>query len=66
MHILCKCWLLGVTFVDVYICQYHVSEEEQEQDLFSPQIDVVLDEPKAKEESVCSGGSLNVSGEYHT
>lgn len=50
----------------IIVCQCHVSEEEQEQDCFSPQIDVVLDEPKAKDESVCSGGSLNVSGECTT
>ncbi|KFK39793.1 hypothetical protein AALP_AA3G289000 [Arabis alpina] len=40
-----------------------VLKEEQERDCFSPQIDVVLDEPKAMDESLCSGGSPNVSGE---
>lgn len=38
-----------------------MSEEEQELDCFSPQID----EPKPKEESSCSGGSPNVSGESY-
>ncbi|KAL1190579.1 E3 ubiquitin-protein ligase PRT1 [Cardamine amara subsp. amara] len=38
-----------------------VLNEEQELDCFSPQIDVVLDEPKAMDESVCCGDSLNVS-----
>lgn len=44
----------------IVICHCHVSEEEQEQEWFSPQIDVVMEEPKAKDESV------NVSGECTT
>ncbi|XP_010513757.1 PREDICTED: E3 ubiquitin-protein ligase PRT1-like [Camelina sativa] len=38
-----------------------VLKEEQEQDCFSPQIDVVFDKENAKDESGCSGDSLNVS-----
>ncbi|CAL9222260.1 unnamed protein product [Arabidopsis halleri] len=38
-----------------------VLKEEQELDCFSPQIDVVLEETKVKDVSVCSGDSLNVS-----
>jgi hypothetical protein len=37
-----------------------VLKEEQERECFSPQIDLVLDL------SVCSGDSLNVSGESST
>ncbi|CAN8268578.1 unnamed protein product [Cochlearia groenlandica] len=41
-----------------------VLKDEQEQDCFSPQIDVVFDESKAvKDESECSKNSLNVSDE---
>ncbi|XP_006297663.2 E3 ubiquitin-protein ligase PRT1 isoform X1 [Capsella rubella] len=43
-----------------------VLEEEEELDCFSPQIDVVSDKANAKDEAVCSGDSLNISGKCIT